>query len=385
MACSFGLVYPLWNHTAEPGSLLERAIGEVGIDHVTIPAVTGAISQFRLGLDEQKPLFHTEGGWHFPPNVPLYGGGQVRPHTARWIGKRDLLASVCEQAAAHNLAVHFRLDLRSVQSLIADAPHVRPRNAWGQDIPAAPPCVLNPDLRELLRATIEDLGRYAPSGFQLCNWAVDSLAEYPDIGMRTEDQHVLHDLLGMCFCAACRDQAAAGLDAEQVARSVRVHVEQLLARPADPELPGRIAEDESLLAYVEQRGDSVRHGLERLQAAHAESQLYAVLEPDSDDTPNTGAEVWTPLLHLSTGLLQYYLHQAPEEDEVGWDLAPAVAMPVWFPAFRESAALVRFVTSRTEGGAEFFDFEGLEEAPPEALQWLKQAVRYARRAHAPPR
>ena len=62
MAADFGLVYPLWNHTRAADSLLDRVVGEVGIDHLTVPVVTGAQTQFRLSGGFESPYFHTEGG-----------------------------------------------------------------------------------------------------------------------------------------------------------------------------------------------------------------------------------------------------------------------------------------------------------------------------------
>jgi len=61
------------------------------------------------------------------------------------------------------------------------------------------------------------------------------------------------------------------------------------------------------------------------------------------------------------------------------DGACGAALPVWCPQVRQADQLVRLVTELTRAGAAFLDFEKLEEAPPEALNWLRQAVRFARR------
>ena len=59
--------------------------------------------------------------------------------------------------------------------------------------------------------------------------------------------------------------------------------------------------------------------------------------------------------------------------------ASLLALAVWRPAFREAAELVRLVAEAVGLGISAIDFEGLTEAAPEAVTWLKQAVRFARR------
>src|SRR5262245_59155093 len=105
---SFGVVYPLWNHTREPGNLLDRLVGEVGIDHITIPVVTGPVEQFRPYFFPDAPYFGTEGGWHYPPGERLIAA-RIKPHVATWCGKRDILSQVRTAAERQGLKVYLRL------------------------------------------------------------------------------------------------------------------------------------------------------------------------------------------------------------------------------------------------------------------------------------
>ena len=54
-------------------------------------------------------------------------------------------------------------------------------------------------------------------------------------------------------------------------------------------------------------------------------------------------------------------------------------LPVWSSKGPGPDGLVRLVSVAVADGLEFLDFEGLEEAPPGVVTWLKQAVRFARR------
>jgi hypothetical protein len=56
-----------------------------------------------------------------------------------------------------------------------------------------------------------------------------------------------------------------------------------------------------------------------------------------------------------------------------------VTLPVWRPTIAQAGDLVRVVSTAAKAGVTFFDFEGTDEAPGEAITWLKQAVRFARR------
>lgn len=127
MAVDFGLVYPPWNHTKAAGNLLDRVVGEVGIDHLTVPAVTGEQTQFRLIGGFESPYFHTEGGWHFPPQVKLYAASGVRPRAAKWLGTRDPIADIREAAEKLGLRVVLRVDLSRVRQIVDQAPQMSVR------------------------------------------------------------------------------------------------------------------------------------------------------------------------------------------------------------------------------------------------------------------
>ena len=229
MAGDFGLVYPPWNHSTKRDNLLDRVAGEVGIDHLTVPVVTGEQTQFRLSGGFETPYFHTAGGWHFQPQAGLYEASSIRPRTADWLGSRDVLSEIREQAAKLGLKLIFRVDLPLIRGLFESAPQVRSHSAWG-DLPGFGPCISNPDYRELISATFADLVRFNPDGFELDSiwpepagltfgiWQLDLLTQLGEPG-------------GMCFCPSCRQAAAkANVDAEAAAQTVRAFADRLASR-----------------------------------------------------------------------------------------------------------------------------------------------------------
>jgi hypothetical protein len=380
MSGDFGIVYPLWTDSGGPGKLLDRAVGEVGLDHLTIPVVTGRQEQFRLSPAQPPHCFVTEGGWHYPPDLACYKGGPVKPRSARWFGKRDLLSRVCEYAARRNVAVVFRIDLRAVTGLVEHEPHLRPRNAWGDEVIAAGPCPSNPEVRELLHGTLDDLLRYEPTGFQLVDWAPD-LPTDRDAPRSLDWQPLARKLADVCFCPPCRQLATlAGSDPDQVARSIQVHVENLLAHPKEDGAAAKAHEDEVINAYVQIRRRDTAAWLHRLAEMHRDRRRYFL-------TDAATCESVGPLLAEETFLLVlrgFRPLRAADENTLqaairSLQKAYGLTLPTWRPDVEQAGELVRQVSTTTHAGLEFFDFEGLDEAPEEALTWLRQAVRFARR------
>lgn len=372
----FGVVYPLWNHAASQGRLLDRLTGEVGIDHLTIPVVTGARRQFRLGCGRDTPYFHTEGGWHFRPSAGAYSSSALRPPKARWLAGGDVLAQVREQTAALGMQLLLRLEVRAVEALVEQQRHLCQRNAWGQEVPSAGACVCNPDLRELLRGTLEDLCRYEPAGYELVDWAPDSAADRSaarPLAWHTAARH----LLDTCFCASCRQIAEReGVDTDQVARSVRVHVERLAA--AGIEEPSAADRDPALAAYIAARTSDCRQWLQRLVAPETD-RLHLLVHSVGEPPPYGDRPPWPRLVRLPVTA-----REPADQDRLAalLQVAPyagGLALPVWRPTFGQAAELVRVLSETVRLGVRLFDCEGLDEAEPEAVKWLKQAVRFARR------
>ena len=386
MIPDFGIVLHPWNHHPEPGNLLDRAAGEIGIDHVTVPAVTGAVTQFRMSALRDVPYFHTEGGWHFPPKTELYSTAGLKPRTSKWCGTRDVLGRLRDRIDELNLRLVLRLDLTNVANLVEQSPSMRQRGAWGDWYHWTGPCPLNPQFREFVQATLEDAARYEPAAFEVERLAVESSPwshAIPDVWLDLG----LQELLAICFCPACRQHAAgAGVDPDQAARSVRAQVERL----ADVGAPGakidpEAREDEVLKAYRASRGTAVDEWIGHLASTYSKQRLYRVVtlfprgtadrNPDSPKPPCPWL-VRTPFV----GRLDYDepLRRFVEQ----FRPHAAVCVPVWNPApekLHQPPDLVRFVSEATAGGAGYLDFEGLDQAPSPAVTWVKQAVRYARR------
>jgi hypothetical protein len=389
----FGLVCSLRDRPLQPAELLERAHGEFGLDHVTASAVAGAGQAVYLGERDGPREFCCEPGWQYPPDPACYERCELRPRAARGVGRRNGLAELAGSAALLGIRLFIRLDLRAALLGLGSAAHLAMRNAWGEPLPGGGPCVSQPAVRELLRATLLELAGCKPGGFQIVGWWPDRPAlaggERP-----VRWNPPARFLLDVCFCDACRQiAAAAGVDPDQAARSTQVHFRSALAADSPRDWLRKLQWDQVLTAYLHSRREESRRWLASLKPAGSSYLLMLVgeiptairirstMQDRSGREPEWDAAVWwaPPEAPEGWGLLGRPLFAAgggPSAATAG----EALSLPAWRPAFRDSSELVRFVQDALEGGVRFFDFEGLDLNPPEALTWVRQAVRYARRS-----
>ncbi len=386
MAVEFGLYYPPWNYTGKPDDLLDRVAGEVGIDHVTIPVVTGEQTQFRLSRLHDEPYFHTEGGWHFPPQAKLYTASGVRPRGAKWFGTRDVLDRIRERVDELGAKLILRIELPMVQGIFAQAPGMRYRSAWGE-LPSFGPCICNPQFRELVHSTLADLQRYDPGGFELANLCLEPWKRTFVI-RRLCDITQLGEAASMCSCAACRQIATmAGVDAEGATQAARAYAESLVDRSAEQLAGvGTPAPDENLQAYKAARRTDCLRWLDRVAEDHPGKRLV-LAEPRGGVDQGGDSLAGPRWISLGRGFreaLKSYVDIIRGQTK-GSGLIPGIRgrtglqLPVWVPTGLSADGLVRLVAYAVREGVRFFDFEGVEESPPGAVTWLKQAVRYARR------
>lgn len=375
MDTRFGLVHGLWSIAADGGALLERAAGEAGLDHVTVPVVTGPASHFCALTNPEAPHFTTPGGWHFPPENKSYTGLGVKPPKARWFGNADMLARARDLADRLGLDLVARIEIRGSAPLIDAEPQLCQRNAWGQEVTSAGLCVINPEVQALVEALLKDLRRYEVTAVELADWAVDDAMD--QLSERPLCWNILLGALrDICFCPACRQSASrAEIDVEQASACVRDVLIQRSA--ADPKLSH--AEAELLDQYKTARAADCHRWLTDIAKAnparqHLLSRCYRRGPLGGPDMPWTMVLGYPPLgldedeAEVFTEICEVHCHTR------GW-----LNLHCSQSAFEEAATLVRLVSTAVGWGAGRIEFAGLEEGPEEMITWLKQAVRKARR------
>jgi hypothetical protein len=360
MTTTFGLCLPAWQHRADGGALLEAVAGQVGIDRLVVPAVTGPLEQFRLGDGIDTPWFATAGGWHFRPDSAAYEDLAHRPVRADWVGREDPLDALRAAAEAAHLTICVRLDLPRAAALLPKSDHLLRRSAWGQ--PLATACVNHPEVRALATATMRDLRRYAVAGLELADFWPDQHDLAGPTGAAWNP--ALRGLAEVCFCPACAQIAQrADIDVESARRSVRATADKYWQAPDDP--PG---EDPLLAAYRAARHADCDRWLTRCRDGLGDALVVRYASAAS------GPRCTSAAIPLTRQLSAW---SAPAAGEL--PPASGVALPTWRPAFAQSTDLVKAASELVAAGVARIDFEDLEQAPTTALTWLRQAVRKARR------
>jgi hypothetical protein len=374
MACEYGFVLHPWHGAERAAALLERAALEIGLSRVTVPVVTGGCAQFSYAPADGPRLFFTEGGWHYPPDAARYAGGALRPKTARWLAKRHPLDRIREAAERHGLRCNFQIDLRGLRGVIEQQPESGCRTAWNEPLPGHAACLNQPAVRQLLRSTIDELLSYGPAALMLAGLPAEpGERARPRWGVNVETD----ELLGVCFCAACREVAAgAGVDADQAARSVQVHIERLAVGDR-ASTAAAMREDGVLETYRAAVRGETGAWLARLAGVISPADAYFVT--GVVDGPVHLSEPWRPLLEVR--LTDDEGQPDPASHVVGAAglNAGAARLPAYRPAFHSSAELVRLTGELAQAGARLIEFSGFDAAPPDAGDWLRQAVRFARR------
>lgn len=362
MPLQFGIVLPLWSYAQDEGALLDRAAGEIALDFITVPVVTGPAVHLRFGAEPTQPVLHTGGGWHYPPDAGAYRSSGLKPQKARWFGQADVLARLARHAERLMVAWHAHVDLSGLTGLTESAPHTARRNAWGQDLTFTGPCLVNPNVRELVGETLADLRRYGVAGFELAGGLIDGRIE----GLPTSA--VKRRWLEKCFCPACRQVAiAAHGDGEAAGRYLR----EQAARALNPEEDVRATsnDDAILQHYVEVRRADHACWLARLRREQPEQTLALAVVPEEQP-----AAVQHALPHR-------VLLEEPDETALARVArqAEGVCVLAGPPACGAAAALVHFAHAARQGGLQRITFSGLDAGGPGIVTWVKQAVRFARR------
>ena len=373
MSATFGLVFPLWNMALDE-HLLERALGEVGFDHVVVPAVTGPVSEFRRYQPlEPRRRFQTRGGWHYPFDRERYASLIAPPPKAEWVSKRDHLESVADATARAGVDLVLRVDVRGALAPWGDECYNNFQNAWDDVLRDGMPCVLDQHVRALLHATFDDLARYSPAGVELCEWQLDQLSASVGESTSGPRDRLLRQI---CFCPACTQCAErAGLDVDAVRQVVRIeHQRWAEIDAARHDSVEHTPWPDLLAASSKCRRVEAQHWIEQLGRRHAEWRRTLTRRQEYDADSVLWPEGWSRMVCV-VGSAEAIMRDGARLGDDG----DALSLRYGRPSHGDAAALVRSLEQAVRKGVRYFDFEGVAEGLPDEITWLKQAVRYARR------
>lgn len=225
-------VYP-WDVNGDPEA--PARIAGLGVDQVTLAAAYHSTRALTPRHPRHRIVTAEHAAVLYPPG-DHWAGRTPSPYPAGDWAPGDAYSEAAGALAAAGLEVHTWVVLAHNSRLGAEHPGTSVVNAYGDRYPWAP-CIAQPATRAYLvdlaaeaavrpgaRGTeLESLGWY---GLQHLH-AHDKTA---GVGLGDAGQY----LMALCFCPACREgYAAEGLDADELAASVRAALEPLWQGVAD--------------------------------------------------------------------------------------------------------------------------------------------------------
>ena len=366
---------------------LARMAGEIGVTAVSVAATCRDIDQLRARRIGERRTVRFEAAAHFQPDRARYPKRGITPATASWVKSRNPLAKIAKEAQRQGIKLRAWAVCCHSGTMVARYPMASCVDIFGDPI-GTWLCPGNPDVREYLAALVEDL---------TTNYPLDAIElEAADFGHGTGEPSarecgvqlgpVARTLLSWCFCSSCRQRASiASVDVEAVIASAKAHIEAAFRlEPAPHEtFDAILADDPDLRAYFELRRESVTTLIRDIRPRNGVRLLLHV----GPDIHISGAAVADLREHCAGfiksasdyGTPQWQGHLNHIVDQSGSAAAVDVGLPCYPALMPSSDALVAAAHQASQSGHRAIGFHHYGLAPEPCLEWVRQAVRYARR------
>lgn len=353
----------LWDLAAAGvDAVLDRAAGELGVDGIRVTAVSGAVCRVGARPELQPRVWRCEAAAHFQPDARRYGDTRLRPPTAEWIKSRNPLASLVDACAKRNLKCRMRIVACDNATLAERHSHAACVDAFGVTS-AARLCPSNADVRMYVRGLVDDLSmHYQPAGIDLVEADFGPPQAFHP-GIQRPADPIDADSLSLCFCPSCCAAAAeSGIDAGDLASHVVAAFDA-----------GEVADRARIQAYAEFRAKIVGELLKTVRG-NSESELWWECAGDGSQrglpTPSFEA--------CAAGLLSPFDQPAALHAQTA---RIGICYPVGIDREVEEGApaVVRELSELTARGHQLFILENFAGLPRMREDWVRQAVRYARR------
>ena len=240
-------------------AVLERAERRAGVGGLVLAAAYHAARDLFPHDPRGRVRFLEPGVVLFHPHAPRWSGARLRPRPAALVARGDPLRDAVAAAGERGLAVDGWTVFLHSDRLGFEHPECAPRNAFG-DPYLTDLCPAHPDVR---RYAVTLGAEVAAQG--VASVVAESLHFHPwEHGFHHERAFVelserARFLLGLCFCDACAQRAAAlDVDAGAARAQARRELERALEGDEDGRSAASVREEGGALgAYVEARASTV--------------------------------------------------------------------------------------------------------------------------------
>ena len=363
---------------------LGRMAGEIGVDAVSVAASSHCVRAFRPRLMQGPQTIRREATTHFQPAGDRYVNTRLRPSAASWMKSRNPLDKIARSAERHSLKLRAWTVCCHNAVLAARHPMATCVDVFGDAVEGWL-CPSNPDVREYVAALAEDL---------TTNYPLDTIElDAADFGwiehIRRHQETVFSSgdtaspFLSWCFCSSCRQRASdvdADAEAAQAAVANLLKRAMRLERPAGASFDALLAEDVHLAGYQTVRQDAVT-SLVRMVRSRTRTRVVihrrCARQVGGVDSSASSAHC--------DGLIAPWTTGAPAGiegrvlEEAGGAQRVEISQSCCPPDRTNGQSLVTDVHEASQAGHERIGFVNYGLAPEPCLDWVRQAIRYARR------
>lgn len=362
---------------------LGRLAGEIGVDAVSVTGTDPGIRELRGRPIGGRWTFQCGAAAHFQPESKYYTTGRIRPIVAAWMKSRNPLERIARVAERERLKLRVALDCCAGRELVERYSHAACVDLFGATSDARL-CPSNPDFRAYVAALMEDVStNYPVETIELAGLDFGAASIRDDrVESGIEPSQADHAFLAWCFCASCRQRAAdAGITPDVVVAAIlsRLDAASKLESRDVRSFRQLLSENDVLAAYQRMRVDSVV-SLARSVRSKATCRVIHRLEGDL----NARAVDPASLISTCDAVIVRRdgegdpssppfgnLAIAAERLEIGLTCRP--------PHSADGPSLVASTLAASRAGYAAIGFENYGLTPEPCLEWVRQAIRFARR------
>jgi len=359
---------------------LSRLAGDIGVDTLSVTAVHPGVYQVRPRPLGDRWTFQSGAAAHFQPDAKRYGSSRIRPHAAAWLKNRNPLERIAKAAERERLRLRVRVSALKGEELVTRFAHAACVNPFG-DPSRDGLCPSHPDVREYVTGLVEDLW----TNYGLDAIELDGLDWGPDSRITLAGDSHPEESLGRfdswCFCASCRQRAAeSSIDAEAVRIAAVDHWRQTASMQQDAQSQARdwaTTDSHALISrYLNLRPATIT-SLIQLIRSRSPAALRYHLDP-TQGTVGVGAARECGAWVQRCGGTDATRKLQPAGD-IGAPSNCDVLIPLSRATIKDGPSLVALVHQLSQIGCAGIGFDSYGLTPEPCLDWVRQAVRYARR------
>ncbi len=385
-------VYPWDLLDEEVDPVLDR-IQEIGATGISVATLYHSIEHLRVhkAMSGKKRAYQHQAAAYFQPDTSKYAKTRLKPTVAEWLKTRNPLTRFAEECRSRDLALRSWTVCSHNSEMVRRLPGTAIKTVFG-DVNPTWMCPVNQEVREYLRAVVEDLSTNYPfDTIELESPAFDAGRHYhTHIKVGLASGPVEDFLLGLCFCESCRRGAdEAGIDVDELARLVTTELEQWMENlaPSDEPIDDLIRRIPPLRKFLTWRNEQMSETIRKIKSTCA-CQLMVYAGKDTLRSALDLADLRDDVDAALTACYSKDAEVAPEaiDEAVDWMSKGmggtdrlSIGLMTYPPAARSSQALSRCVHRVAELGVPSVHLYHYGIMPDPCLTWCKQALRKPRR------